>query len=727
MSFGWSAGDIVTAIKSVREVYQALDSLDGAPKDFQATYYFLRDLSHTLLSLQNLDSVLGNQPEPEYFKDIRDQVNFIRGPVEEFRLAISKYKTSLGFQAKHGHHRSIIPKLRWHFSMSKDVMKLKQSIGDRLPVVSMLLQRFTLDTVTALQRTLPDTWRRTFEDPVRPELVRLLREEISGTAGLFDLDREKWSVPLQDLNDQVKGVKKIADELKTTQLELKSVLGTGAIDNSPVSRNGIDSTGNECLFQANGIARAQHDTETLREAYYAVCLYIGQCLRNFFIFLARSIQPSKCLSPVLIAKYNITFLDAMGSPPKVLPYEYFQNYKLLHTFIREQFRGIPIVNRGRYLISSMANNRFLDQGNWRRYIAPGSKIAMSALVRDRAEKSFPTETGREHCPEPACPGFLPKVTYGAWVTCTLCGKQVYGTQIDFEDAKYSQAAWRRSIDDIDQIVDRRRGERKSYERQQKSQTDSSDAADEFSDDIADSDEEDTSIFTRLVRETRIDSSSSFYSPFDIAYVRDKFPSASQKIHEKLGRENTLRRGRMKKWFAIHQNASMAYRRMQGKENDQERSNIPKVGSPVRTEKSDKGNATSYATEIFRTRVPPLSAKYYGGTPFECQICFQVITVKSRVHWKKHVFQDLRPYVCLVPNCINGQTFASRSDLKGHYNQSHEYAQAGECPLCHEQYHTTKMAHMAHMAVHMEHIALFTLPSGFLGTYEDDNGIYDDDS
>ena len=38
-------------------------------------------------------------------------------------------------------------------------------------------------------------------------------------------------------------------------------------------------------------------------------------------------QPSRQLAPRLLAKLNITFLDAVGSPARVLPYEFFNNFK----------------------------------------------------------------------------------------------------------------------------------------------------------------------------------------------------------------------------------------------------------------------------------------------------------------------------------------------------------------------------------------------------------------
>jgi hypothetical protein len=46
------------------------------------------------------------------------------------------------------------------------------------------------------------------------------------------------------------------------------------------------------------------------------------------LVLSRMFQPSRALVPVILAKYNISFLDAIGRPPRVLPYEYFRSFKV---------------------------------------------------------------------------------------------------------------------------------------------------------------------------------------------------------------------------------------------------------------------------------------------------------------------------------------------------------------------------------------------------------------
>lgn len=40
------------------------------------------------------------------------------------------------------------------------------------------------------------------------------------------------------------------------------------------------------------------------------------------------VEPSRALMSTPLAKYNITFLDAIGRSPRVLPYEYFRSFKV---------------------------------------------------------------------------------------------------------------------------------------------------------------------------------------------------------------------------------------------------------------------------------------------------------------------------------------------------------------------------------------------------------------
>lgn len=116
--------------------------------------------------------------------------------------------------------------------------------------------------------------------------------------------------------------------------------------------------------------------------------------------LSNLVRPSRALVPLLIAKYNISFLDVIGRPPRILPCEYFRSFKVgipdrecsklhanarnvLQAFIQHEFKDLPgsaWVNQGRYMILSLANNTPLGEQNCSRSITPGAAVAMSIIV-----------------------------------------------------------------------------------------------------------------------------------------------------------------------------------------------------------------------------------------------------------------------------------------------------------------------------------------------------------
>ncbi|KAJ5024206.1 hypothetical protein PSV08DRAFT_185568 [Bipolaris maydis] len=79
------------------------------------------------------------------------------------------------------------------------------------------------------------------------------------------------------------------------------------------------------------------------------------------------------------------------------------------------------------------------------------------------------------------------------------------------------------------------------------------------------------------------------------------------------------------------------------------------------DESDPDDARSYTTisrsmdgdheACSNVRIPKLdSLRTDYGKEFECPFCFRIKKFKSERVWKKHVFSDLRPYVCTFPDC-----------------------------------------------------------------------------
>jgi hypothetical protein len=61
MAFGWSAGDILSAINLIIEVANALDEVSRSAKEFQEASSFLRDLNSALSPLKMFTALYAKQ------------------------------------------------------------------------------------------------------------------------------------------------------------------------------------------------------------------------------------------------------------------------------------------------------------------------------------------------------------------------------------------------------------------------------------------------------------------------------------------------------------------------------------------------------------------------------------------------------------------------------------------------------------------------------------------
>jgi hypothetical protein len=141
MSFGWSAGDIIAALALAYNLIEALDSANGAARDYREAVGFLRDLRRTL---DPLETFTAWHAYPTYGSEIREQVSNIKEPLEDFLKEVLKYEPTLGVKANEGHSRHVFRKLQWYVFMEKKVLGLKKKIESHMRVIDTLLQRLTL-------------------------------------------------------------------------------------------------------------------------------------------------------------------------------------------------------------------------------------------------------------------------------------------------------------------------------------------------------------------------------------------------------------------------------------------------------------------------------------------------------------------------------------------------------------------------------------------------------
>lgn len=156
------------------------------------------------------------------------------------------------------------------------------------------------------------------------------------------------------------------------------------------------------------------------------------------MLLSRLLQPSRALMPVLLAKHNITFLDAIGRPARVLPYEYFQSFEVLSAFVREEFKTLPgsaAVLGGGYIMNRMTDNMTLEESIWSDSVHPGSTVSMSILLPHRARVMEIGGKPYQHCPVASCPSSWPYTGFVQGpLICPICKKQIFmRTEIRWRD------------------------------------------------------------------------------------------------------------------------------------------------------------------------------------------------------------------------------------------------------------------------------------------------------
>ena len=137
MSFGWSVGDIALALTILHDLIQALDPEDGAAGNYRTTISFLNELIQTLQPLKALAEKGSLQP---FETELRNGVDAIRNPVQEFLDAVQKYEPSLGKDASKVFLRGARRKLQWHYFITPKATALQKKIGGHLTNLNLLIQ-----------------------------------------------------------------------------------------------------------------------------------------------------------------------------------------------------------------------------------------------------------------------------------------------------------------------------------------------------------------------------------------------------------------------------------------------------------------------------------------------------------------------------------------------------------------------------------------------------------
>ncbi len=212
-----------------------------------------------------------------------------------------------------------------------------------------------------------------------------------------------------------------------------------------------------------------------------------------------------------------------------------------------------------------------------------------------------------------------------------------------------------------------------------------------------------------------------FEPYDQQHVRGKFPQAEQVLILRLARALTRRRGYLK--YRERHSRKLA----KGLEDPQTISSgdgatiSETMASDVQSQPVDYNDTpsesgisqTSYAESLLRGGVITLPAQPKDstlGNPFVCPYCHFIITIKTTQSWPRHVFTDLKPYICTFLPCRTpDKLYSSRREWFAHIRSTHDTTTL-LCPLCRLAVDTTQK-YERHIARHLEELALFVLPRG----------------
>jgi uncharacterized protein YbjQ (UPF0145 family) len=136
MSFGFSAGDFVTAGIIIKDIISCLKDSGGSASEYQE---LARELESLQVSLDNIQKLKVPSFQDASFKALQFMALNCQITLDEFRVKINKYRT---LEDSKGMRNSWGKKIKWQVLMKDDVQKLRMYLG--VHIASMTLQMTAL-------------------------------------------------------------------------------------------------------------------------------------------------------------------------------------------------------------------------------------------------------------------------------------------------------------------------------------------------------------------------------------------------------------------------------------------------------------------------------------------------------------------------------------------------------------------------------------------------------
>ncbi|KAL2845286.1 hypothetical protein BJY01DRAFT_247758 [Aspergillus pseudoustus] len=221
-----------------------------------------------------------------------------------------------------------------------------------------------------------------------------------------------------------------------------------------------------------------------------------------------------------------------------------------------------------------------------------------------------------------------------------------------------------------------------------------------------------------------------YQPYDHQNVVNEFPALDGELVARLGNANTKRR-------AIFKYRQLRHEKMVAhlKANSQE-GHSPTFSDTEPIDLHTSEGVVNGMEEVRHARwfkpplftagniIPLLAAADYGGL-FLCPCCHQLTEIgDEKKPWITHVFEDLRPYICIFPRCNTpDKLYGNRREWFSHMNDAHglDRNHVNTCILCQTAVIFSPME--IHLGQHLEQLALFALCDPKVDTHKEEEEDY----
>jgi hypothetical protein len=136
MSFGWSAGDIVSAINLVNRIIGCVNNTGGAREHFQELESELGGLSRALNDISEIANVPGQIPE---IMALKFAACLCEDTLKRFYEKISPFGESLGSSSRKSKVKAAPRMVRWELLVKKDIPEFRTYLAAHVGSLNLRL------------------------------------------------------------------------------------------------------------------------------------------------------------------------------------------------------------------------------------------------------------------------------------------------------------------------------------------------------------------------------------------------------------------------------------------------------------------------------------------------------------------------------------------------------------------------------------------------------------